>query len=351
VRAILTPDLAPRTGIVLFRPGPDVMPLFRSGRVLIELPPENLRNAPSGMLPPARQPLAESSDLAPFFADPRVIKMAGGAMGLESFVMKRKECQWEGGDYHHHEMVALPYADSCVRLCWSCDNRLREQHIERLVDTAHRNRAAWVIDSIRVGLGFGGDHVVTLPELCWWAVAKNIAAAIPECAARSALRWPELVIEAGPQKESELMPPLSAAAVLQEKAKPAGAPAVRSHQQIEQLPAVFTIEIDPESPETFMRRPKRRRWENTKYLKWVRSQPCVACGQQADDAHHLIGHGQGGIGTKAHDLFTMPLCRADHRELHADPVAWESKHGSQIEWVVKIQDRALALGVIATSKK
>lgn len=345
MRAILTPDLAPRTGIVLFRPGPDVMPLFRSGRVLIELPPENLRNAPSGMLPPARQPLAESADLVPFFADPRVIKMAGGAKGLESFVMKRSGCQWEGGDYHHHEMVALPYAGGCVRLCWSCDNRLRDQHLDRMVDTAHRNRAEWVIDSIRVGLGFGADHVVTLPELCWWAVAKNIAAAIPECAARSALRWPELVIETGPQKESDLMPPLSAAAALQEKAKPAGT------QQIEQLPAIFAIEIDPESPETFMRRPKRRRWECEKYTRWVKTQDCPCCGSRADDPHHLIGHGQGGMGTKAHDLFVLPLCRVHHDELHRDPVAFEEKYGSQLELLFRFLDRALALGVIATSKK
>lgn len=38
----------------------------------------------------------------------------------------------------------------------------------------------------------------------------------------------------------------------------------------------------------------------------------------ADDPHHLIGHGQGGMGTKAHDLFVLPLCRKHHDKLHAD---------------------------------
>ncbi|MDK2548025.1 DUF968 domain-containing protein, partial [Escherichia coli] len=36
------------------------------------------------------------------------------------------------------------------------------------------------------------------------------------------------------------------------------------------------------------------------------------------DPHHLIGHGQGGMGTKAHDLFVLPLCRKHHDELHVD---------------------------------
>ncbi|WP_285279185.1 DUF968 domain-containing protein, partial [Klebsiella pneumoniae] len=61
-----------------------------------------------------------------------------------------------------------------------------------------------------------------------------------------------------------------------------------------------------------------RRWVNESWTRWVKSQTCVCCNKPADDPHHLIGHGQGGIGTKAHDLFVLPLCRAHHDELHAD---------------------------------
>ncbi|ENG6632970.1 DUF968 domain-containing protein, partial [Escherichia coli] len=31
---------------------------------------------------------------------------------------------------------------------------------------------------------------------------------------------------------------------------------------------------------------------------------------------------------KSHDIFTLPLCREHHNELHADPLAFEEKHGS-----------------------
>ncbi|CAM7087790.1 Sb48 [Escherichia coli] len=60
-----------------------------------------------------------------------------------------------------------------------------------------------------------------------------------------------------------------------------------------------------------------------------------------------VGHGQGGMGTKAHDLFVLPLCRKHHDELHADTVAFEEKYGSQLELIFRFIDRALAIGVLA----
>ncbi|HAX7136996.1 TPA: phage N-6-adenine-methyltransferase [Escherichia coli] len=110
---------------------------------------------------------------------------------------------------------------------------------------------------------------------------------------------------------------------------------------------VLALKVDPESPESFMLRPKRRRWVNEKYTRWVKTQPCACCGKPADDPHHLIGHGQGGMGTKAHDLFVLPLCRKHHDELHADTVAFEEKYGSQLELIFRFIDRALAIGVLA----
>ncbi|WP_423828533.1 DUF968 domain-containing protein, partial [Staphylococcus aureus] len=93
--------------------------------------------------------------------------------------------------------------------------------------------------------------------------------------------------------------------------------------------------VDPESPESFMKLPKRHRWVKEKYTRWVKTQPCACCGMPADDPHHLIGHGQGGMGTKAHDLFVLPLCRKHHDELHTDTVAFEEKYGSQLELIFR----------------
>jgi hypothetical protein len=96
-----------------------------------------------------------------------------------------------------------------------------------------------------------------------------------------------------------------------------------------------------------MKRPKRIRWENSNYLAWVKTQPCACCGQRADDPHHLIGWGQGGMATKAHDILVIPLCRIHHTELHNDPGKFERKYGAQPALIINLLDRAYALGVLA----
>ncbi|WP_437341828.1 DUF968 domain-containing protein [Escherichia coli] len=106
-----------------------------------------------------------------------------------------------------------------------------------------------------------------------------------------------------------------------------------------------SIAVDPESPESFMNdlNVAVGLMRNT---RWVKTQPCACCGKPADDPHHLIGHGQGGMGTKAHDIFTLPLCREHHNELHADPLAFEEKHGSQVDLIFRFLDHAFATGVL-----
>ncbi|HAG7749723.1 TPA: hypothetical protein HGR42_22075 [Escherichia coli] len=59
MRALLTPEIAPRMGIVLFRPGSELMPLFMQGRVLLEPEPERYSSFASGAVPAASQPLAD----------------------------------------------------------------------------------------------------------------------------------------------------------------------------------------------------------------------------------------------------------------------------------------------------
>ena len=131
-------------------------------------------------------------------------------------------------------------------------------------------------------------------------------------------------------RESDITPSLPAVELLQEKAK-----------------KIVAVKVDPDTPESFMLKPKRRRWENEKYTRWVKTQQCMCCNNPADDPHHLIGHGQGGMGTKAHDLFVIPLCREHHDELHAGPVAFEAKYGDQLTLLFRFLDRALAIGVLA----
>lgn len=88
------------------------------------------------------------------------------------------------------------------------------------------------------------------------------------------------------------------------------------------------------------------RWRSKDYLKWVRSQPCVMCNRQADDAHHIKGIGHlSGAGIKAPDQFVMPLCREDHDKIHNSPELWPK----QWEWIARtlakaIDDEVLVMG-------
>ena len=60
--------------------------------------------------------------------------------------------------------------------------------------------------------------------------------------------------------------------------------------------------------------PKRLR--DKAHLKFVASQPCLVCGRQPSDPHHLRFAQPRGLGMKVSDEFTVPLCRGHHRELH-----------------------------------
>ncbi len=71
MRALLTPEIAPRMGIVLFRPGSELMPLFMQGRVLLEPEPERYSSFASGAVPAASQPLADDPAVRAVFRSRR----------------------------------------------------------------------------------------------------------------------------------------------------------------------------------------------------------------------------------------------------------------------------------------
>ena len=90
--------------------------------------------------------------------------------------------------------------------------------------------------------------------------------------------------------------------------------------------------IVPPSPDLFpgqidksvltIAEPKRLR--DKAHLKFVASQPCVVCGRQPSDPHHLQFAQPRALGLKVSDEFTVPLCRGHHRQLHqaGNEVAW-----------------------------
>jgi len=314
----------------MFRPGVSLLPYFRRGRMLLENEPERLSGMPNGELPPAEQPLAEDPALAGVFENESVLRRAGAINGLESWLESGTGCQWPHESWHDENMTTMRHAPGAIRLCWHCDNILREHSTEQLAGIARANCAAYILTTARRELGFDDSHSLTLPEFCWWLARNGLADVLPEEAARQVLLMPKPVIKSV-TRELDLVPGMpQAREIVEEVAK-----------------QVLALRIDPETPESFMLRPKRRRWENEKYTRWVKAQQCMCCNNPADDPHHLIGHGNGGMGTKAHDLFVIPLCRAHHDALHADTVAFEEKYGSQLVLLFRFLDRALAIGVLA----
>lgn len=70
--------------------------------------------------------------------------------------------------------------------------------------------------------------------------------------------------------------------------------------------------------------PEPRRVRNKEHLKFVSSHPCLICGRQPSDAHHIRYAKLRALGRKVSDEFTVPVCRTHHREIH--------RHGNQAIW-------------------
>jgi hypothetical protein len=70
--------------------------------------------------------------------------------------------------------------------------------------------------------------------------------------------------------------------------------------------------------------PKLQRVRDKEHLRYVASQPCLLCNAIPSDAHHVRFAQPRAMGRKVGDEFTVPLCRAHHRELHhaGSEAAW-----------------------------
>jgi DNA recombination protein Rad52 len=89
--------------------------------------------------------------------------------------------------------------------------------------------------------------------------------------------------------------------------------------------------------------PKRLR--DKAHLKFVASQPCLICGRQPSDPHHLRFAQPRAIGLKVSDEFTVPLCRGHHRQLHQtgdERAWWDSRRVNALEIARGLWDKTHA---------
>ena len=113
-------------------------------------------------------------------------------------------------------------------------------------------------------------------------------------------------------------------------------------QQVEQAFAAKLASIHPVEPgdqgesdkngileidKSILAFPEPRRIRDRDHIRHVIKQPCLICGRRPSDAHHLRIAQSRALGRKVSDEFTVPLCRAHHREVHrcGDEGSWWRK--------------------------
>jgi DNA recombination protein Rad52 len=67
-----------------------------------------------------------------------------------------------------------------------------------------------------------------------------------------------------------------------------------------------------------------RRLRDRNHLRHVASRPCLICGRNRTQAHHIKFLQPNAMGRKVSDEFTVPLCSTHHGELHAS--------GNELHW-------------------
>ncbi len=324
MRAIVKAAVQHDLGIALIPVDEKLVP-YMTGRVMVSTLPDEFKSSPEGILPAVEHEIANDPRLQDFFQHERVTNACGGVNAIEAWATQFTKCQYSKHDRPATILDTERVGHSAVRICPQCYKQSLDvsPKIEKI---AARNTARWVVATAKHRLKSEGQ--LTIPELMLWAMLSGVFDLIPDEVARTVTDLPEPKVITGTRKESEMDCTPATTAIISKQAQKC-------------------FKVDPEVPGAFVLRPKKTRAEDSKYTRWVKTRPCCGCGERSDDPHHIIGHGQGGMGTKAHDFFTIPLCRKCHDALHEDVAAWEAEHGSQVELLFEFLDFSFGIGAIA----
>jgi Rad52/22 family double-strand break repair protein len=114
-------------------------------------------------------------------------------------------------------------------------------------------------------------------------------------------------------------------------------------RELEGRPSVGTSIIVPAAPglvpaqidKSLLTIAEPKRLRDKAHLRFVASQPCLVCGRQPSDPHHLRFAQPRALGLKVSDEFTVPLCRGHHRQLH--------QAGNEVVWWTNLNIDALEI--------
>lgn len=70
--------------------------------------------------------------------------------------------------------------------------------------------------------------------------------------------------------------------------------------------------------------PKPKTYRSKNYLEFIRSKPCLCCGNPNTIAHHEC-LGDNRMGSKCDDSHCLPLCNECHLLRHSKALFWDSR--------------------------
>ncbi|QLB18684.1 DUF968 domain-containing protein [Mannheimia granulomatis] len=333
---LLTPYFQTEVGIVFYRVPKDVSPAAFGERTLLQPAPTDLATAKSGKVANFSGNLTACKELVAFAKSENVRKKLNELDKYSKeppylrFVKSIQTCQCRDGKYCHPERVMANTENGAVLLCWHHDKMRMDGEIptEKLEELADENWEKFIAQQIRLTLRKNQSTAIEFADLVLFAGIKELLDELDSNALQQLLGYPPLN-NSGVSKESNI-----------------GFDDVpNARVNLKQWAKALKLRVEPEPLASFMAIPKLQRFEWRKWLQFVKSQPCMCCGKQADDPHHIIGYG-GKMGSKQHDLFVIPFCRIHHDELHRNVGKFEQDYGSQLELLIKFLDRALGLGAL-----
>lgn len=334
---LLTPYFQTEVGIVFYSVPKDVSPAAFGERTLLRPAPTDLATVKSGKVANFSENSTVCEELAAFAKSPKVREALNKAEGrlyqktkpYLAFVAKVQTCQCRDGKYCHSEKTVVEMENGAVQLCWHHDKMRMDGEISQttLTALADKNWDNFIAQQIRLTLRKQSANI-EFADLVLFAGIKGLLSELDDNSLQGFLGYPDLN-NSGVSKESNI----------RFDDVPSARVALRG------VAEALKLKVEPEPLASFMAKPKLQRFEWRKWLQFVKAQPCMCCGKQADDPHHLIGYG-GAMGSKQHDLFVIPLCRIHHDELHLNVGKFEQDYGSQLELLIKFLDRAIGLGAL-----
>jgi len=127
------------------------------------------------------------------------------------------------------------------------------------------------------------------------------------------------------------------------RSKPVPRPPSRIRPAVKDAPKTGALVRQPTTKAELRAVPRARKpWRSSRYLRFVRSQPCCFCGHPApSQAHHQPERGHGTTGGKCTDSQTAPLCAAHHERWHSTGALGAMSHEETLRYILTHAFRTL----------